>query len=90
MGLKSIAEKLDKYFGRLESGKAAKIKPSHVAKVIAKLQAKQNVLQEELAEADKPSKKTRIESKLVTVAEQIERAQWLQEKISSEDASAEP
>ncbi|AXI41038.1 hypothetical protein [Sulfitobacter sp. SK011] len=81
MGLEKIGEKLDRYFNRLEQGKAAKIKPNHVEKVISKLRAKQKLLQEELGSAEKPSKKTRLESKLATVSEQIERAEWLLEKI---------
>jgi uncharacterized protein YaiL (DUF2058 family) len=83
MELESIAEKLDKYFSRLERGKAAKIKPAHVEKVIAKLQAKQQLLQEELRAAEKPSKKSRLENKLVTVCEQVERAEWLLDKIGT-------
>ncbi|PYG31925.1 hypothetical protein [Pelagimonas varians] len=83
MGLERATEKLDKYYSRLESGKAAKIKPSHVMKVIAKLQAKQALLQEELAAADKPSKQDRLENKLVTVGTQLERAHWLLDQIGS-------
>ena len=81
MGLEKITEKLDKYFGRLERGKAAKIKPSHVRKVIAKLRAKQELLKNEHQEAEKPSKKNRVENKLSTVREQIKRAEWLLGKI---------
>lgn len=83
MGLEKITEKLDKYFNRLESGKATKIKPSHVEKAIAKLHAKQKLLKDELRDAEKVSKKSRLENKLVTVREQIDRAEWLLEKIGS-------
>ena len=83
MGLEKITEKLDKYFSRLERGKATKIKPSHVEKVIAKLYAKQELLKDELRDAVKPSKKDRLENKLSTVREQIERAEWLLEKVGS-------
>lgn len=83
MGLERITEKLDKYFSRLESGSAAKIKPSHVEKVIAKLHAKQEQLQDELAAADKPSKQTRLENKLGTVGKQLERAHWLLDQIGA-------
>ena len=83
MGLEGIAEKLDTYFSRLERGKAAKIKPAHVEKMIAKLETKQSLLKDELREAEKPSKKERVENKLSTVREQIERAKWLLEKVGS-------
>ena len=83
MGLEKIAEKLDKYYERMEQGTAATIKPAHVDKVIAKLQAKKALLLDELREAEKPAKKSRLESKLVTIGEQIERAEWLLKKIGS-------
>lgn len=81
MGLTKINEKLESYFSRLEDGKATKIKPSHVQKVIAKLQAKQMLLKEEIHDTEKASKKERLESKLSTVCAQIERAEWLLKKI---------
>ena len=81
MRLENIADKLDEYFERLERGKAAKIKPSHVEKVIAKLQTKQDLLMGELQDAAKPSKQERLENKLATVCEQIERAEWLLAKV---------
>lgn len=83
MGLKKIAEKLDTYYKRLELGKAAKIEPSHVEKVIAKLQAKQEQLKTELSETEKPSKRQRLEGKLATVEEQIARSEWLLKEIGS-------
>ncbi|MDQ2090939.1 hypothetical protein [Marimonas arenosa] len=81
MGLESAVEKLDKYFKRLEKGKAQKIKPSHVEKVIGKLEAKAALLQTEISETEKESKKQRLERKLQMVREQQERARWLAEKI---------
>ena len=83
MALNKIAEKLDTYYKRLELGKAAKIQASHVEKVIAKLQAKQQQLEAELSETEKPSKKQRLEGKLATVHEQITRSQWLLNEIGS-------
>ena len=83
MGLEKTTEKLDKYFNRLENGKATKIKPAHVEKAISKLHAKRQLLMEELGETEKMSKKGRLENKLATVREQIERAEWLLEKIGS-------
>ena len=83
MGLGKIAEKLDKYYRRFEGGKAAKIKPSHVEKAIAKLQTKQASLLQELNDTEKTSKKSRIENKLETAREQIERAEWLLGQIET-------
>ena len=83
MGIESIAAKLDKYFGRLEDGKAKKIKPSHVQKAIDKLRTKQKLLEDERREAEKPSKIARLDKKLATVAEQITRAEWLLAKIGA-------
>lgn len=87
MGLTKINEKLDSYFSRLEDGTAAKIKPSHVQKVIAKLQAKQTSLKKEIDETENPAKKERLEGKLSTAGAQIERAEWLLEKIGSNSKS---
>ena len=83
MGLERAVEKLDKYFKRLEKGKAQKIKPSHIEKVIRKLEAKAGLLRAELAETDKDSKKQRLERKLEMVQEQQDRARWLETKIAS-------
>ena len=83
MGLESAVEKLDKYFKRLEKGKARKIKPSHVERVVRKLEAKAKLLRAELKDTDKDSKKRRLEQKLEMVREQQDRARWLEKKISN-------
>lgn len=83
MEFESAVEKLDKYFKRLEKGKAQKIKPTHVEKVIRKLEAKALILRAELDETDKASKKQRLERKLEMVGEQQERARWLATKIGT-------
>ena len=83
MGLTKIGEKLDSYFRRLDDGKAAKIKPSHVEKVIAKLRSKQALLKIEISDSVKPSKKERLERKLSITVDQIKRAEWLLDKIGS-------
>lgn len=83
MGIESSIEKLDKYYKRLGKGKAEKIKPSHVEKVIQKLQAKEKLLLEEIEEASKDSKKARLNRKLALVREQQGRARWLLDKISA-------
>ncbi len=81
MGLDKSVEKLDKYYGRLDKGKASKIKPAHVEKVIIKLKARRDSLKEDIAESEKEDKKTRLEGKLDIVKEQIERAEWLLKEI---------
>ena len=81
MGLENTVEKLDKYFKRLEKGKARKIKPEHVTKVISKLEAKAQLLQSEIATAEKADKKQRLSRKLELVQEQLKRAAWLQDEI---------
>ncbi|MDU9005288.1 hypothetical protein [Sedimentitalea todarodis] len=87
MGLKKYAAKLDDYFTRLKRGKAGKIKPDHVEKVIAKLRAKAERLQLEIKEATKESKKARLERKVLIANEQIRRAQLLLKEI---DSTAKP
>ncbi|WP_136440671.1 hypothetical protein [Pacificoceanicola onchidii] len=81
MGLENAVEKLDKYFKRLEKGKAQKIKPDHVQKVRRKLEAKAQRLTLEIADTPKDDKKTRLRQKLALVHEQLERAAWLQDRI---------
>ncbi len=81
MGLESTIEKLDKYYGRLEQGKARKIEPSHVDKILAKLETKARSLQDELAVTTKKSRKQRLTLKLELVREQQARARWLKDNI---------
>jgi len=83
MKLTESINKLDKYFLRLKSGKAEEIKPKHVEKIIKKLTTKKQLLNLELGEATKKSKQERINRKLLTVEEQLERAEWLMGKIRS-------
>ena len=87
MGLKKYTDKLDEYFERRSQGKVGKIKPSHVEKVITKLQAKKQQLQGELENATKASKKARLERKLLIANEHIRRAEMLIREI---DTSAKP
>ena len=82
MKLKNSIEKLDAYFERLESGKAQKIDPDHVDKMIRKLTKKREALMAELSEANKPSKKERLLQKCATLDAQIERARWLLDQIA--------
>lgn len=83
MGLESAVDKLDKYFKRLEKGKARKIKPSHVERVVRKLESKARLLRAELNDTEKDSKKRRLERKLEMVQEQRDRARWLESKIGN-------
>ena len=83
MKLKESINKLDKYFLRLKGGKAEEIKPKHVEKVIKKLTVKKQQLNDELVDATKNSKQKRLKRKLLTVEEQLERAEWLKGRIRS-------
>lgn len=74
--------KLNKYFDRLDKGKAEKIKPAHVEKVIGKLETRKSLLLAEYERTVKESKKERLKGKLAFVDEQIDRAAWLLEKIT--------
>ena len=82
MGLESAIAKLDTYFTRLKKGKAQKIKPAHVEKVLRKLGAKEQILKAELSDTEKADKKKRLNRKLALVREQQDRARWLQKEIS--------
>ncbi len=81
MALSKSIEKLKKYYARLEAGKAKKIKPSHVEKVMRKLEANEQKLLEEISNTTKTSKKKRLKQKLETTRNQLDRAKWLHAKI---------
>ncbi len=81
MGLKKLAEKLSDYKARLERGKAKKIKPDHVQKVLEKLRKKSSELEAEIALEDKEEKKARLRRKLSVAREHMERAEWLLTQI---------
>ncbi|QGX99057.1 hypothetical protein EI983_12575 [Roseovarius faecimaris] len=87
MGLHKTVEKLDEYLKRLDQGQVQKIKPSHVEKVIRKLEAKKALLLDELAETGKPDKRERLQAKLGIVHDQLERAHWLQGEIGKPEGS---
>ena len=82
MGMKKLAEKVDEYNERLVSGKASKIKPSHVEKVLDKLRKKSAELEDEIAGAKSPEKKARLEKKRAIARAHIERGEWLLKEIS--------
>lgn len=82
MGLKKLAAKVAEYNERLESGKASKIKPSHVEMVLEKLRKKSGELEGEIASARSPEKRARLEKKLGVARTQIERAEWLLNELT--------
>lgn len=82
MGLKKLAEKVAEYNERLESGKANKIKPEHVKRVLEKLQKKSAELTAELTSPHSPEKRARLERKLEVARAQEERAEWLLKEVS--------
>ena len=82
MGLKTLAAKVVEYNERLESGKASKIKPRHVEKVLQKLRAKAAELEAEIASAHSVAKKARLERKLGIARTHIERAEWLLKELT--------
>ena len=81
MDLNASVEKLDKYYKRLNKGKAQKIKPEHVEKVIRKLNAKEELLLAEIKETKKESKIKRLVRKLDLLQEQQNRARWLLDEV---------
>lgn len=82
MGMKKLAAKVDEYNERLESGKARKIKPDDVEKVLGKLRKKARELEDDLASATSADKKARLEKKLGIARAHIERGEWLLGEIS--------
>ena len=81
MGLKKLAEKVKEYNERVESGKASKIKASHVEKVLKKLRAKATDLEAEIATTTSADKKARLENKLAIARTHIVRAEWLLQEL---------
>lgn len=82
MVLSKTVEKLEKYYDRLKSGNAKKIKPAHVEKMIGKFQAREQDLQDEISVTKKESKKERLERKLHKTRDLTTKAKWLLEKIA--------
>ncbi len=82
MGLKKLTAKVEDYNARLESGKASKIKPSHVEKVLQKLREKAADLEAEITTTPSADKKARLEGKLAIAHTHIARAEWLLEELA--------
>lgn len=81
MGLKKLAAKMEDYNERLESGKASKIKPRDVEKVLRKLRAKSSDLEVEISSTTSAEKKARLEGKLQIARTHTERAEWLLKEL---------
>ena len=81
MPIKETAEKLERYQERLRTGKAEKIRPQHVEKILEKLTSKEAEIAAELTETTKQGKRDRLEHKLATVRELIEKARWLASQV---------
>lgn len=81
MGLKKLAAKVADYNERLKDGKASKIRPGHVKKVLEKLRNKSVELEAEIASASSPEKRARLERKLEVARAQEERAEWLLKEL---------
>lgn len=84
MGLQKLAAKVAEYKTRLEEGKASKIEPKHVAKVLSKLRKKESDLVERIANAGGASDRDRLLLKLEIARDQIGKAQWLLEQLETE------
>lgn len=82
MKLKKLAGKVADYNARLEDGKAHKIEPSHVEKVLEKLRAKEAEIIAEIAEAKSDEKRARLEHKLRVARDHIARAEYLLNEIT--------
>ena len=82
MALGKTVEKLDKYYGRLKSGSAKKIKPAHVEKMIRKLETRERDLKDEIAATRKESKKERLARKLLKTQDLTTKAKWLLQEIA--------
>ncbi len=81
MGLKKLSAKVADYFERLEQGHAARVKPSHVRKVLDKLHKKEASLAAEIAETGDEARAERLKRKLEIAREHIARAEYLLERI---------
>jgi hypothetical protein len=82
MGLKKLAAKVADYNDRLQRGKASKIKPDDVNKVLKKLRAKEASLEAKMSEARDPDEKARLQRKRAIAREHISRAEWLLSEIA--------
>lgn len=82
MGVKKLAVKVAEYHERLKGGKANKIKPRHVEKVLGKLRSKETALRAELDKVASEDRKKRLQHKLEIAQEHISRAEFLLAEIT--------
>jgi hypothetical protein len=71
------------YNKRLQSGKASKIKPNHLEKILRKLRTKEAELEAEIAHTKDGDSRSRLEKKLRIAREHIARGEWLMGEINS-------
>ena len=83
MVIRKSTRKLDDYIARIGQPDAPRVKPSHVAKILAKLQNKETDLLEEIAETKKAERQERLRAKLEIVREQIRRGTILLNELSA-------
>ncbi len=79
MAYEKLSTKLEEYLARLKAGKASKIKPRDVEKVITKLRARRAELLEAVEKS--PAKAERLNQKLQIADDLIARAEWLLDEL---------
>ncbi len=82
MGLKKLAAKLAEYQDRVEAGKARKIEPKHVRKVLDKLRRKESELVDDLADVSGDRDRDDLERQLHVARQHIDRAEWLLKEVA--------
>ena len=82
MGLKKLAARVAEYQQRLDAGRARKIEPAHVEKVLGKLRRKEAELLSRLAAEDDAAERADLERKVRVAREHISRAEWLLGEIA--------
>ncbi|MGY6704493.1 hypothetical protein [Roseinatronobacter sp.] len=84
MSADDLAKKLGKVFSRFGQGKDQKVKPADVRKIIDKLCARRDELQDAVVAAAGTSKSVRLSQKLASVEQLLARAQWLLDEIQTQ------
>ncbi|WP_193142185.1 MULTISPECIES: hypothetical protein [unclassified Meridianimarinicoccus] len=82
MGLKKLAGRVEAYRDRVKQGKADKIKPQHVERVLDRLRRKEADLKDKLDHAHGSRDKDRLKRKLRVARKHIERAEWLLKEVA--------
>lgn len=84
-----LADKLGKYFARFGKAHDAKIQPEDVARIIAKLEARCEELQDQLASAS-GKKHHRLTQKHDAARQMLERARWLLAEVQPQGDDTPP